>query len=84
MTGMSELEYVHMVADSPTDTIGQWFNAGGMIEYYDYPLETYMNVSDWRSKANEEHTKATYSPHSHSSKVALLHLRRYKQRYAPS
>ncbi|SMY19547.1 unnamed protein product [Zymoseptoria tritici ST99CH_1A5] len=41
--GMSELEYVHMVADSPTDTIGQWFNAGGMIEYYDYPLETYMN-----------------------------------------
>lgn len=42
---MSELEDVHMVSSTPADTIGQWFNAGGMISYYDYPLETYMNVS---------------------------------------
>lgn len=42
---MSELEDVHMVSSTPADTIGQWFNAGGMISYYDYSLETYMNVS---------------------------------------
>lgn len=42
--GMSELEKVHVVSSSPADTIGQWFNAGGMISYYDYPLSTYLNV----------------------------------------
>lgn len=42
---MSELMNVHMVSDTPQDTIGQWFNAGGMVSYYDYPLETYLNVS---------------------------------------
>ena len=43
--GMSELENVHLVSSSPADTIGQWFNAGGMVSYYDYPLSTYLNVS---------------------------------------
>jgi hypothetical protein len=33
-----------MVSDSPADTIAQWFNAGGMIDYYDYPLDVYLNV----------------------------------------
>ncbi|KAF2170658.1 glycoside hydrolase family 3 protein [Zasmidium cellare ATCC 36951] len=42
-TGMSELEEVHRVASSPADAIGQWYNAGGMISYYDYPLETFLN-----------------------------------------
>lgn len=42
---MQQLETVHKVADSPADAIRQWFNAGGMIQFYDYPLETYLNVS---------------------------------------
>ncbi|KXT00755.1 hypothetical protein AC578_2933 [Pseudocercospora eumusae] len=42
-TGMSELEHVHEVSAGATDTIGQWFNAGGMVSFYDYPLDTYLN-----------------------------------------
>ncbi|EME78196.1 glycoside hydrolase family 3 protein [Pseudocercospora fijiensis CIRAD86] len=42
-TGMSELEKVHQVSAGAADTIGQWFNAGGMVSFYDYPLETYLN-----------------------------------------
>ncbi|KAI0408732.1 glycoside hydrolase family 3 protein [Xylaria palmicola] len=44
-TGMSELFYVHRVADSLADAIRQWFDAGGMIQFYDYPLETYINAT---------------------------------------
>ncbi|KXT08453.1 hypothetical protein AC579_5618 [Pseudocercospora musae] len=42
-TGMSELENVHGVSAGAADTIGQWFNAGGMVSFYDYPLEIYLN-----------------------------------------
>ena len=41
---MAELEFTHMVSSSPADTIMQWFNAGGMISYYDYPLDVYLSV----------------------------------------
>ncbi|KAI2616353.1 glycoside hydrolase family 3 protein [Hypoxylon sp. NC1633] len=44
-TGMSELQSVHRVANSPADAIRQWFNAGGMIQFYDYPLEVYLNTT---------------------------------------
>ncbi|KAI1435513.1 glycoside hydrolase family 3 protein [Xylaria sp. CBS 124048] len=44
-TGMSELFSEHRVADSPADAIRQWFTAGGMIQYYDFPLDTYINVT---------------------------------------
>ncbi|KAI0874386.1 glycoside hydrolase family 3 protein [Hypoxylon argillaceum] len=44
-TGMSELLSVHRVADSPADAIRQWWDAGGMVQFYDYPLETYLNVT---------------------------------------
>ena len=44
-TGMVELETTHMVSSGPADTIMQWFNAGGMISFYDYPLDIYLNVS---------------------------------------
>ncbi|TGJ82285.1 hypothetical protein E0Z10_g6472 [Xylaria hypoxylon] len=44
-TGMSELFSVHRVADSPADGIRQWFDAGGMLQFYDYPLETYLNAT---------------------------------------
>ncbi|EON97153.1 putative glycoside hydrolase family 3 protein [Phaeoacremonium minimum UCRPA7] len=30
-------------ADSPADAIKQWFNAGGMLQFYDYPLEVFLN-----------------------------------------
>jgi len=42
-TGMSELQYTHVVSATPADTIAQWYNAGGMINYYDYPLEVFLN-----------------------------------------
>ena len=44
-TGMQWLEKFHKVAADATDAIGQWYNAGGMIEFYDYPLETYLNAT---------------------------------------
>ncbi|KAI1368392.1 glycoside hydrolase family 3 protein [Xylaria arbuscula] len=44
-TGMSELFSVHRVADSPADGIRQWFEAGGMVQFYDYPLEMYLNAT---------------------------------------
>ncbi|KAI0542187.1 glycoside hydrolase family 3 protein [Xylaria digitata] len=44
-TGMSELFSVHRVADSPAEAIRQWFDAGGMLQFYDYPLETYLNAT---------------------------------------
>ncbi|KAH9996369.1 glycoside hydrolase family 3 protein [Xylariaceae sp. FL0662B] len=44
-TGMIELETAHRVADSPADAIQQWFNAGGMLQFYDYPLEVYLNTT---------------------------------------
>lgn len=49
---MSELFSVHRVAESPADGIRQWFEAGGMVQFYDYPLETYLNVRRvlWRGR----------------------------------
>ncbi|KAI0181226.1 glycoside hydrolase family 3 protein [Hypoxylon sp. FL1284] len=44
-TGMSELQSVHRVAGSPAEAIRQWFEAGGMIQFYDYPLEVYLNTT---------------------------------------
>ncbi|KAI1828393.1 glycoside hydrolase family 3 protein [Xylaria intraflava] len=44
-TGMSELYSEHKVADSPADAIRQWFIAGGMIQYYDFPLDLYLNAT---------------------------------------
>ncbi|TVY94156.1 Beta-glucosidase B [Lachnellula willkommii] len=51
-TGMIMLETRHGVASSPADAIRQWFNAasliflmGGMIQFYDYPIDTYINAT---------------------------------------
>lgn len=43
-TGMAELEYTHLVSNSPANTIAQWYNAGGMISFYDYPLDVEVEV----------------------------------------
>ena len=37
--GIVQLESSHLVSDGPADTIMQWLNAGGMISFYDYPLD---------------------------------------------
>ncbi|KAF2733332.1 glycoside hydrolase family 3 protein [Polyplosphaeria fusca] len=42
-TGMKQLQVGHSVAASPADAIAQWFNAGGMVQYYDYPLSTLLD-----------------------------------------
>ncbi|KAH8890185.1 family 3 glycoside hydrolase [Thozetella sp. PMI_491] len=44
-TGMQQLETRHHVAGSPADAIHQWFEAGGMIQFYDYSLDTYLNAT---------------------------------------
>ncbi|KAI1179979.1 glycoside hydrolase family 3 protein [Nemania sp. FL0916] len=44
-TGMSQLFAVHHVANSPADGIRQWWNAGGMVQFYDYPLDLYLNAT---------------------------------------
>ncbi|KKY13783.1 putative glycoside hydrolase family 3 protein [Diplodia seriata] len=33
------------LAGSTADAIQQWFNAGGMIQFYDYSLETFLNTT---------------------------------------
>ncbi|KAK7746690.1 hypothetical protein SLS53_001877 [Cytospora paraplurivora] len=43
-TGMSELYTIHNVADSPADAIRQWYSAGGMIQFYDWPLESLLEI----------------------------------------
>ena len=45
-TGIEMLYSRHQVAESPADAIAQWSNAGGMIQYYDFPLEVFLN-SRW-------------------------------------
>lgn len=45
-TGIAQLDLIQHVADSTADAMAQWFNAGGMLQFYDYPLETYLNVGD--------------------------------------
>ncbi|KAF2679226.1 glycoside hydrolase family 3 protein [Lentithecium fluviatile CBS 122367] len=42
--GLKQLQVGHQVAKDSADAIGQWFNAGGMVQYYDYPLDTFLNV----------------------------------------
>ncbi|KAJ6571466.1 family 3 glycoside hydrolase [Mycena capillaripes] len=42
-TGMSQLFTTHHVASSPADAIAQWFNAGGMIDFYDFPIDVLVN-----------------------------------------
>lgn len=42
-TGINELYTVHQVADSPADAIRQWYNAGGMVQFYDWSLELLLN-----------------------------------------
>ena len=44
--GLAELYATHLVANSPADAIAQWHNAGGMVQYYDFPLDLYLNVRD--------------------------------------
>jgi hypothetical protein len=42
--GVTQLETVHKVANSPADVLEQWFNVGGMLQFYDYSLDVYINV----------------------------------------
>lgn len=42
-TGMNMLYTEHRVADSPADAIRQWYNAGGMVQFYDWSLELLLN-----------------------------------------
>lgn len=44
-TGMSELYSIHRVADSPADAIRQWYEAGGMVQFYDWPLDLLLNAT---------------------------------------
>jgi hypothetical protein len=42
---MRNLITQHSVASSQSDAMEQWFNAGGMIDFYDWDLDSYINVS---------------------------------------
>lgn len=44
-TGMNDIYTQHAVADSPADAIRQWYNAGGMVQFYDWPLELLLNTT---------------------------------------
>lgn len=42
---MKQLQVGHKVADSPADAIAQYYNAGGMVQFYDYPLSLLLNAT---------------------------------------
>lgn len=44
-TCIRNIETEHKVASSQADAMQQWFNAGGMIDYYDWDLDSYITVS---------------------------------------
>lgn len=44
VAAIAELITGHHVATSPADAVQQWFNAGGGISYYDFPVDVYINV----------------------------------------
>lgn len=44
-TGVNELWSVHRVASSPADAIRQWYEAGGMIQFYDWPFELLLDAT---------------------------------------
>lgn len=46
MSGMRQLQVGHQVADSPADAIAQYYNAGGMVQFYDYPLYELLNATE--------------------------------------
>ncbi|KAJ7274830.1 glycoside hydrolase family 3 protein [Mycena rebaudengoi] len=60
--GMRELLTTHGVASSPADAIAQWFNAGGMLDFYDFPIEVYIN-STVDLVANGTVSKSTLQSH---------------------
>ncbi|GME37928.1 Glycoside hydrolase family 3 [Neofusicoccum parvum] len=43
--GVSMMEGRHQVSTGPADTLEQWFNAGGMIQFYDYSLQEFLNIT---------------------------------------
>ncbi|KAJ7342621.1 glycoside hydrolase family 3 protein [Mycena albidolilacea] len=43
--GMKYLLTRHTVANSNADTIQQWFNAGGGVQFYDFTLDIFMNAT---------------------------------------
>ncbi|KAE9367177.1 glycoside hydrolase family 3 protein [Stipitochalara longipes BDJ] len=61
-SGVVMLEKRHWVAGSPAEAIMQWFNAGGMIQYYDYPLEVFLNTTI-ELVANESVALSTLQSH---------------------
>ncbi|UKZ67853.1 uncharacterized protein TrAtP1_009011 [Trichoderma atroviride] len=44
-TALRNLLTEHKVASSQADAMQQWFNAGGMIDYYDWDLDSYINTT---------------------------------------
>ncbi|KAJ7174641.1 glycoside hydrolase family 3 protein [Mycena filopes] len=43
--GMKYLLTRHTVADSNADTIQQWFNAGGGVQFYDFTIDIFLNAT---------------------------------------
>ncbi|KAF7331116.1 Glycoside hydrolase family 3 protein [Mycena venus] len=48
--GMKYLLTRHTVANSNADTIQQWFNAGGGVQFYDFTIDIFLNVSNRRTR----------------------------------
>ncbi|KAF7317554.1 Glycoside hydrolase family 3 protein [Mycena kentingensis (nom. inval.)] len=61
-TGMAQLFGSHGVASSPADAIAQWFNAGGMVNFYDVPIDVWVN-STVALVANGTVAKSTLQDH---------------------
>ncbi|KAF8917429.1 glycoside hydrolase family 3 protein [Mucidula mucida] len=82
-TGMKMLYVRHQVSSSPADTIQQWFNAGGQLQYYDYDLGTYMNAS-LDLVANGTVPESTLRSHARSILNVKYDLGLFDDPYVPS
>ncbi|KAJ6476902.1 glycoside hydrolase family 3 protein [Mycena sanguinolenta] len=45
-TGIAQLFGTHYVASSPADAIAQWYNAGGMVQFYDFDIALLVNSTE--------------------------------------
>lgn len=81
-TGMRNLEN-QLVANGSADAIQQWFNAGGMLQFYDYPLSTFIQVGQDLVSSNTV-PLATLQSHARHMLSVKYDLGLFHDPYIPS
>ncbi|KAJ7253794.1 glycoside hydrolase family 3 protein [Mycena rebaudengoi] len=64
---IAQLAGAHGVASSAEDAIAQWFNAGGMVNFYDFPIDVWVNLLE-----NRDNTLPLNPTSQNIRKIALI------------